>query len=108
MPRFRPILDQVLIRRDSPDEMTNSGIIVPKEAQEKRMTGVVVAVGDGVERADGTERQLRVRVNQRVFFKKFAGTELLKGMLDEHEYCLVAESDVMGILLGDNEPDIHG
>ena len=45
--KFRPLHDQVAIRRVNAEAKTTGGIIIPDTAQEKPMEGKVAAVGPG-------------------------------------------------------------
>ena len=51
---FRPLHDRVLVRRVDEDTKTAGGIIIPDSAQEKPSQCVVVAVGTGVRKDDGS------------------------------------------------------
>ena len=58
---FRPLHDRVLVRRVDEDTKTAGGIIIPDSAQEKPSQGVVVAVGTGVRKDDGSVARLTSR-----------------------------------------------
>lgn len=93
---YKCLNDNVLIRRFATEEKTTSGFVIPKQAQEKRMRGVVVAVGDGLEFQNGTKRPLKVKEGDEVLFRKFAGVELPEGSIDgSKDWLLVLESDIM-------------
>ena len=92
---FRPLHDRVLVKRIESEEKTKSGIIIPDTAKEKPMEGEVVSVGSGVRREDGTITPLDVKAGDRVLFGKWSGTEI---KLDNKDYLVMKESDIMGIL----------
>jgi chaperonin GroES len=92
---FRPLQDRVLIRRIEQEEKTLGGIIIPDTAKEKPMEGEVVAIGPGARGEDGKLHPLDVKVGDRILFGKWSGTEI---KLDNEDYVVMKESDVMGII----------
>jgi chaperonin GroES len=93
--KFRPLQDRVLIRRIEQEEKTSGGIIIPDTAKEKPMEGEVVAIGPGARGEDGKLHPLDVKVGDRILFGKWSGTEI---KLDNEDYVVMKESDVMGII----------
>jgi chaperonin GroES len=94
---FRPLQDRVLIRRIEQEEKTVGGIIIPDTAKEKPMEGEVVAVGPGARDENGRIQPLDVKPGDRVLFGKWSGTEI---KIDNEEFVVLKESDVMGVLEG--------
>ena len=92
---FRPLHDRVLLKRIEQEDKTRGGIIIPDTAKEKPMQGEVIAVGPGAKSEDGTVTPLDVKVGDRVLYGKFAGTEI---SIDNEDYLVLRESDIMGIL----------
>lgn len=92
---FRPLHDRVLVKRIESEEKTKSGIIIPDTAKEKPMEGEVVSVGSGIRQENGTITPLDVKAGDRVLFGKWSGTEI---KLDNKDYIVMKESDIMGIL----------
>ncbi len=92
---FRPLNDNVLIRRLEAEEEQQSGIIIPDTAKEKPQEGQVLAVGPGKRQEDGSRRQLGVTVDNKVLFGKYAGTEIT---IDGEELLVMRESDLLGIV----------
>jgi chaperonin GroES len=92
---FRPLHDRVLVKRIESEEKTKSGIIIPDTAKEKPMEGEVVSVGSGIRQENGTITPLDVKAGDRVLFGKWSGTEI---KLDNKDYLVMKESDIMGIL----------
>lgn len=45
--KIRPLADRVVVKRETPANATNGGILLPEVAQEKPKRGTVVAVGPG-------------------------------------------------------------
>jgi chaperonin GroES len=92
---FRPLHDRVLVKRVKEEEKTKGGIIIPDTAKEKPQEGKVVAVGSGVRGEDGKITPLDVKVNDRILFGKWSGTEVT---LDGEELIIMKESDILGIV----------
>ena len=95
--KFRPLHDRVVVRRLEAEEKTAGGIIIPDTAKEKPMEGEVVAVGAGARDEAGKLVPLDVKVDDRVLFGKWSGTEV---KLDGKELLIMKESDIMGIIEG--------
>ena len=91
----KPIDDRVLLKPDEPEEKTESGIYLPENAQEKPMTGEVLAVGPGKLQDDGNRAPMSVKVGDRVLYGKFAGTEV---ELDDDKFLLARESELLGVV----------
>jgi len=92
---FRPLHDRVLVKRVKEEEKTKGGIIIPDTAKEKPQEGKVVAVGSGIRGEDGKVTPLDVKVNDRILFGKWSGTEVT---LDGEELIIMKESDILGIV----------
>ena len=95
--KFRPLHDRVVVERIDAEEKTSGGIIIPDTAKEKPMQGEVVAVGPGGRDEAGKLVPLDVKVDDRVLFGKWSGTEV---KLDGKELLIMKESDIMGIIEG--------
>ena len=93
--KFRPLHDRVVIRRIEGEEKTKGGIIIPDTAKEKPMEGRVVAVGAGARDEAGMLVPLDVKVDDRVLFGKWSGTEV---KLDGKDLLIMKESDILGVL----------
>ena len=92
---FRPLHDRVLVKRIEAEEKTKSGLIIPDSAKEKPMEGEVVAIGTGIRQENGTITPLDVKAGDRILFGKWSGTEI---KLENTDYIVMKESDIMGIL----------
>ena len=90
---FRPLHDRVLVRRVDEDTKTAGGIIIPDSAQEKPSQGVVVAVGTGVRKDDGSVTPLDVKAKDKILFGKWSGTE---GTIDGEVVLIVQEGGRLG------------
>ena len=92
--KFRPLHNRVLIKVLDSEEKTKGGIIIPDTAKEKPQEGEVVAVGPGAKTEDGKTVKMDVKVGDKVIFGKWSGTEI---KIDNIEYSIMKESDIMGI-----------
>ena len=95
MARFRPLRDQVVIRRINAEEKTAGGILIPDAAKEKPAQGEVIAVGPGGREEFGKLIPVDIKVGDSVLFGKWSGTEL---KIDGEELLIMKESDIMGVL----------
>ena len=92
---FRPLGDRVLVKRVEEEEKTRGGIIIPDTAKEKPQEGEVIAVGPGARDETGKIQPLDVKAGDRILFGKWSGTEV---KIDNVEYLIMKESDIMGVL----------
>jgi chaperonin GroES len=93
--KFRPLHDNVLVKRIEAAEQRQGGIIIPDTAKEKPQEGEVLAVGPGKILEDGTRRPVAIAVGNKVLFGKYAGTEIT---IDSEELLVLRESDLLGVL----------
>jgi chaperonin GroES len=93
--KLKPLQDRVLIRRIEEEEQIRGGIVVPDTAKEKPQEGEVIAVGDGKVLESGEKLKMALKKGDRVLFGKYSGTEV---KLDDEEYLIMREDDVLGIL----------
>ena len=92
---FRPLYDKVLVKRVEAEQKTKSGLYIPDTAKEKPLEGVVVALGTGKVIESGKVLPLVVKLDDKVLFGKFAGTEI---KVDGIEYLLMREDEILGIM----------
>jgi chaperonin GroES len=92
---FRPLHDRVMVKRETEEDVTKGGIIIPDTAKEKPMHAKIVAVGSGHKAEDGTITPLDVKKGDKVLIGKWSGTEVTIADVD---YVIVKESDIMGIV----------
>jgi chaperonin GroES len=93
--KIRPLQDRVIVKRIEEEEKSKGGIIIPDTAKEKPQEGRVVAVGKGKVNEDGKITPLDVKVNDRVLFGKYSGTEI---NIDGEEHLIMREEDILGVL----------
>ncbi|WP_299546631.1 co-chaperone GroES [uncultured Helicobacter sp.] len=83
---FKPLGERVLVERLEENTTTASGIIIPDNAKEKPLEGIVKAIGSEVK---------EVSVNDKIVFGKYSGTEV---KLDGKEYLILKLEDVLGVI----------
>src|SRR5438105_7327089 len=93
--KIRPLQDRVIVKRIEEEEKSKGGIIIPDTAKEKPQEGRVVAVGKGKVNEDGKITPLDVKVNDRVLFGKYSGTEI---NIDGEEHLIMREEDILGVI----------
>jgi chaperonin GroES len=93
--QIRPLGDRVVVKALARETVTRSGIVLPDTASEKPQEGEILAVGPGKVLDNGKRPTLEVQVGQRVLFAKYAGTEV---KMNNEEYLILRESDIMGIV----------
>jgi chaperonin GroES len=93
--KIRPLQDRIIVKRIEEEEKTKGGIIIPDTAKEKPQEGKVVAVGTGKANGDGKITPLDVKVNDRVLFGKYSGTEI---NIEGEEHVIMREEDVLGVI----------
>jgi chaperonin GroES len=94
--RIRPLADRVVIKPAPKEEKTKGGLFLPDTAsKEKPQEGTVVAVGEGKLDDNGKRVPIAVSAGDRVLFAKYAGTEI---KLDEEDYLILAEKDILAVV----------
>lgn len=93
--KIRPLQDRVIVKRIEEEEKTKGGLIIPDTAKEKPQEGKIVAAGKGKLNEDGKTMPLDVKVNDRVLFGKYSGTEI---NIDGEEHLIMREEDILGII----------
>lgn len=91
----KPLDDRILIKQSQAEETTAGGIVLPDTAKEKPQQGEVIAVGPGKLLDNGQRGQMSVSKGDKVFYGKYAGTEI---KVDGEDYVIVRESDVLAVL----------
>ena len=93
---FKPLHNYVLLERIEEENKTAGGIIIPDNAKEKPSRGRVIAVGDGIIE-NGQKIPVTVKQEDVVLFAKWASSAN-EVKIDGHDYILIKESDILGIL----------
>lgn len=92
---IKPLFDNVLIKPLEAEAKTASGIILPDSAKEKPQMGLVMAIGDGHVNPEGKVIPVKVKVGQKVMYKKWGGNEV---KVENEEWTIVGEKDILAIL----------
>lgn len=90
--KIRPLYDRVLIKKtEEQEEKTASGIIISTDDNSMVTKGKVIATGEGHRKPDGNIIPLKVKVNDIVYFPKYAATNAFK------EHIILREDEILGI-----------
>jgi chaperonin GroES len=82
-----PLGARVLVKPLEQETKTTSGLPLPETAKEKPQTGLVVAVGD--------DEDIKLKVDDKVIFAKYTGTEF---KIDGTDYLLMECGDILARL----------
>jgi len=94
--KIKPLGDRVIIKVLDAEEKTKGGIVLPETAKEKPQEGKVVAVGKGKVLESGEVQTLEVKVNDRVLYGKYSGTEITTK--DGEDLLIMKEDDILAIV----------
>ena len=96
--KIKPLHDRILVKRvEGEEEEIRGGIVIPDTAKEKPQEGEVAAVGDGKVLDSGQKVSMSVQKGDRILFGKYSGTEV---KIDDEEFLIMREDEVLGILVG--------
>ena len=86
--KVKPLGDNVLIQPEKVNKKTESGIFLPESASEERpQQGKVVEIGES--------KEIKVKKNQKVIFKRYSGTEV---KIEGEEYLIVKNEDILAVV----------
>jgi chaperonin GroES len=92
---LKPLGERVILKLVEAEEKTEGGIVLPDTAKDKPQRGEVVAVGSGKLIENGNKVPLEVNTGDKVFFSRYAGTEVKDG---EETFLIVNERDILAIV----------
>lgn len=92
---LQPLDDRVVLEVVDETQQTSGGIYIPDTAREKPQQGVILAVGPGKLKDDGSRVPMGVSVGDKVLFAKYGGTDVKFG---EQEVKILSERDILGII----------
>jgi chaperonin GroES len=92
--KFKPLNDRVLIKRTASETKTAGGLFIPENAKEKPSEGEVIAVGEGRHLENGKVRALEVKKGDKVFFKKWSGSEVT---IEGVEHTILREDEILAV-----------
>ena len=84
--KFKPLKDRVFVSYTEELSKTAGGLFIPDSAKEKPQSGKIEAVGEEVK---------QLKVGDKVLFDRYSGSKII---IDNTEYLIVKEEDVLGIL----------
>jgi chaperonin GroES len=83
--KIKPLLNRVVIEQDLAQTTTFGGLILPDSAQEKPLSGIIVAKG---------EKATLVEVGDSVLYQKYRGTDIT---IDGKDYMIMQQEDILAI-----------
>jgi len=93
---LRPLADRVVGEPSEGDKQTPGGILLPETAKEKPQEGTILAVGPGRRDDDGKLVKLDVKVDDKVLYAKYAGTEI---KVDGKKLLILKEGDILAVVV---------
>ena len=84
----KPLKDRLFVRYSEEEEKTPGGLYIPDTAKEKPQRGEVQAIGSEVK---------DIKVGDKILFDKYSGSKIT---IDDVEYLIIKEEDVLGIIEG--------
>jgi chaperonin GroES len=91
---LKPLGDRVVVEPKEEKEVVHGGIVLPESAKGKPTEGVVLAVGPGAVRDDGTREEMPVAKGDVVIYGKWAGTEI---EVDGKDLKILSLSDILAV-----------
>jgi len=92
---IQPLGDNVLIKPLEAEEKTASGILLPDSAKEKPQMGEIMAVGEGLTTPEGKILPIKVKVGQKVMYKKWGGDEV---KVNGQDWMIVKQGDILAVI----------
>ncbi|NLY76567.1 MAG: co-chaperone GroES [Tissierellia bacterium] len=91
--KLRPLGDRVVIKLVEAEEKTKSGIVLPSSAKEQPQMAEVIAIGADI--LNDEKKKDQIKVNDKVIFSKYAGTEV---KIDGEEYTILKLNDILAVV----------
>jgi chaperonin GroES len=92
---IKPLEDRIVVKPLEAEQTTASGLVIPDTAKEKPQEGKVIAVGPGRVDDNGKRVPLDVKVDDKVIYSKYGGTEVKYA---GEEYLILSARDVLAVL----------
>jgi chaperonin GroES len=93
---IKPLGGRILVQPLEEEEVTESGLIIPDTAsKEKPQQGKVIALGTGKVTDEGKNIDFRVKVGDKILFKKYSPDEVELG---GEEYLVMDEDDILAVI----------
>ena len=93
--KFRPLYDNVLLKRVQVADQTSGGLYIPESAKDKPQEAEVLNVGPGRLDKDGNHKPMSVKTGDHVLFGKYSGNEI---KLNGEEHIILRESEILAII----------
>lgn len=87
--KFKPLEKRVVLQRIEEETKTSSGIIIPDNAKEKPLVGIVKAISKKI------EKECDFKVGDSVIFDKYKGSDI---KIDGKEYIILEAEDLLGVI----------
>jgi len=87
---FTPLYERILIRPDTVEKTTQTGIILPPESRQRPNSGEIVALGHLVQ-----GEKSPFKVGDKILYMKYAGFDI---EIDGEMFHLVMANDLVGII----------
>ncbi|HBE04809.1 MAG TPA: co-chaperone GroES [Spirochaetia bacterium] len=84
---IKPLGARILVKQAEAEQKTSGGLYIPETAQEKTQEGIVIAIGESDE--------IKVKVNDRVIYDKYAGTSI---KIDGADHLVMKMEDVIALV----------
>jgi len=94
--KLHPLEDRIVVRPNSAEATTASGLVIPDTAKEKPQQGEVLATGPG-RRTENTGEVIPTGVNvgDTVVYSKYGGTEIT---VDGEDLLILSSRDVLATI----------
>jgi len=92
---LRPLGDRVVVEPSEGEEVTSGGILLPETAKEKPQQGTIVAIGSGRRDENGKLIEMDVKINDKVLYAKYAGTEI---KVNNKKVLILKETDILAVV----------
>ena len=93
--KLKPLGDRLVVKAAPHEDMTKGGLVLPDTVKEKPVEGIVVAVGEGKILEIGQRQPMDVKVDDKVIYSKYSGTEV---KLDGEDFLVISERDVLAVV----------
>lgn len=94
--KLKPLSNHVIIKPQSLEEITSSGIVLPESVnQDRPEKGEIIACGPGKILDNGERQAMSVKVGDQVIFKKYSPDEI---KIDGEDYLVLSEQDIIAII----------
>jgi chaperonin GroES len=93
---LKTVQDKIIVKPDEvEDKVTEGGILIPEQVQDRPVMGEVVAVGPGRPDAKGNHMPVSTKVGDRVFYTRYAGAPVTH---EDVDYLVITETDILAII----------